>query len=104
MVGHIADVVPSDEYAGRWLVVFDRYAEVDVPDAWKGWRNPVRYEDSAPFDLQGFDYKPMPEPDSSTAAPMIAGVTKGLTIEQAKRGLAATFGVKPELVEITIRG
>jgi hypothetical protein len=27
-----------------------------------------------------------------------------LTLVQAKRGLAATFGVNPEAVEITIRG
>ena len=29
---------------------------------------------------------------------------RGLTIEQAKEGLAKTFGVSPEAVEITIRG
>jgi len=27
-----------------------------------------------------------------------------LTIDEAKKALAATFGVKPEAVEITIRG
>jgi hypothetical protein len=43
MIGQIADVVPTAENDGRWLVTFDRYARIDLPNIWKGWRNPVRY-------------------------------------------------------------
>jgi hypothetical protein len=40
-----------------------------------------------------------PLPSASASAP--AGM---LTIAEAKKALAATFGVKPDAVEITIRG
>ncbi len=48
----------------------------------------------------------MPEPASEAAADAAqpTGRRKGLTIDEAKKGLAATFGVKPDAVEITIRG
>lgn len=103
MVGHVSDVVPSAEYPGRWLVKFDRYALVDVAGVWEGWRNPIRYEADAPFNLEELHYEPMPEPDP-TPAVRPAFTSKGLTIDDAKQGLAITFGVKPEAVEITIRG
>jgi len=41
---------------------------------------------------------PMPPPSGRP------GERKPLTIAEAKKALAATFGVKPEDVEITIRG
>jgi hypothetical protein len=87
-------------------VTFDQYALVGVPDVWKQWRNPVRYEPELPFDFEKLAFLPMPEiADSVTddGAPL-PGASRALTIEEAKRGLAAMFGVKPESVEITIRG
>jgi hypothetical protein len=106
MVGHIADVVPSTETRGRWLVKFDKYVVVDVPGAWKGWRNPVRYGNALPFSVEDLPFEPMPEPTDTVTVGALgsANTSKGLTIDEAKLGLAATFGVPPEAVEITIRG
>jgi hypothetical protein len=45
------------------------------------------------------------KPDSSKeAAPMNGAGVKALTMAEAKKGLALTFNVPPEAVEITIRG
>jgi hypothetical protein len=51
------------------------------------------------------EFEPVPAvttfPRPSAAAPSIP---MKLTIAQAKRALAATFGVTPDAIEITIRG
>ncbi|GAV35785.1 hypothetical protein ROTAS13_03464 [Roseomonas sp. TAS13] len=104
IVGKVSDVVESTDHDGRWLVLFSEYATVNVGDQWEG-RNPVRFytvEDyEGHIDFDALDWKPMPEPQASstTAQPM-----QGMNITQAKAALAATFGVDPSAVEITIRG
>jgi hypothetical protein len=99
---------PGDE--ARWIIVIGEFARINVPDAWDHGRNPVRYTSLADLgiNLQGIAFQPMQEGDERPppaerrvheVAP--AGV---LTIAEAKRQLAVAFGVKPEAVEITIRG
>lgn len=110
LVGRIKDVVLSPfatgEYQGRYLIQFSEYALVNVPEVWKGDRNPVKYADSLeefginPADLE---WQEMPDPEEVEEETEETEPT-GLTIAEAKRGLALTFGVKPEAVEITIRG
>ena len=108
LIGHISDVVPSTELNGRWLVKFDQYARLNIPNFWRGWRNPIRYttlkELSLSLDDMHFD--PMPEiaAEPEGAAPIQANVSGGMTIAEAKKGLAITFGVEPEAVEIIIHG
>lgn len=107
MIGRISDVVPSTEIEGRWLVKFDEYARLDIPNFWQGWRNPVRYTtlEELSFSLSDVSFEPMPE---VVEEPKIKHTSKempvNLTIADAKRALAATFGVKPEAVEIIIHG
>lgn len=103
MVGLISDVVPSTENDGRWLVLFSKYAVVSVEDQWEG-RNPVRFYTVEEYDEINFDeldWMPMPEP---TVRPEAAAAKQGMTIVEAKTALAATFGVDPSAIEITIRG
>lgn len=121
IVGKIKDVVPSEDHEGRWMLLFSEYAlvgdpGVGVPGIWKGDRNPVKYTPTANvgIDFSTLNWKPMPErqeaKDKAEAAPEEVqskasdGMPKGLTMIEAKRGLAATFGVTPEAIEITIRG
>lgn len=104
MVGKVSDVVPSTQTEDRWLVLFSEYALVNVGDQWEG-RNPIRFytvEDyEGHIDFDALDWKPMPEP---SAEPGAARTKKGMTIAEAKAGLAETFGVDPSAIEITIRG
>jgi hypothetical protein len=109
MVGRIADVVPSTDHEGRWLVTFSEYAEIDIPDVWKGGRNPVSYTTLRDLrvSLDGAKFKPMPprgEAPAQAADRTRPWPPATLTIAEARNALAATFGVKPEAVEITIRG
>ncbi len=83
---------------------------MNVPEVWKHWRNPVRYVsiDDLGIDVKALSFQPMPTEAKETkvahdAAPAAASA-KGMTIAEAKKALAVTFGVSPDAVEITIRG
>jgi hypothetical protein len=120
LVGKISDVVPcrptpeNDEVPEkRFLIEFSEFARVDIPDIWTGDRNPVKYRSAQHLgiDFSALKWEPMPQPDSAptmVVATPSAGNSKPivgpLTMAQAKKGLALTFSVPPEAIEITIRG
>jgi hypothetical protein len=68
----------------------------------------VRYTSLAEMgiNLDDLTFQPMPERDDPALAEAlpVASRSAALTIGEAKRQLAMTFGVKPEAIEITIRG
>jgi hypothetical protein len=101
------------------LVRFSEYAEINRPNAWQHWRNPVGYGSLGSFRINPneLDFHPMPTSPSpsdsavqSTSTPPNVTVvrdqlpTAKMTIADAKKALAATFGVDPDAIEITIRG
>jgi hypothetical protein len=113
LIGKVRGVVPSPDHEGRYLIQFSEYAPVKVPDAWKGDRNPIKYVASLKdlgIDPSTLKWEPMPEagerPEPVPAPAPVkpnAGV-QPLTMSEAKKGLALTFGVPPDAIEITIRG
>ena len=98
MVGKIKDVVPSTDHDGRWLILMSEYAVIPPRDTWSG-RNPVAYwseEDYEGLDFSRLEFLPMPDkPEAAKAV--------GLSIEEAKQGLAERFGVPVQAIEVTIR-
>lgn len=114
LVARIKEIVPAQEpkESGRFLIAFSEYAHTDIPNAWKGWRNPVRYTSLEEIGDNGIDpsmleWKPMPEasrPARPTEPAPRGNDAQPLTIAEAKRGLAEAFGVSVDAVEITIRG
>ena len=107
LVGRLKDLVPvkSDGGKTRWILTFSEYAEIDVPDAWAGFRNPIFYSDleSLGIDVSTLKFEPMPEQEPGDEAVMEMDIYP-LTLAEAKVGLALTFGVKPLDIEITVRG
>lgn len=103
LVGRLKDVVRSKEEdcENRWILQFSEYAEIDVADAWPGYRNPVLYTDLEQFGIKAdeLNFQPMPEQE-----PVSEKRVKPLTMTEAKAGLAMTFGVEPSDIEITVRG
>lgn len=107
LIGKIKDVVPSPENAERYLIQFSEFARVSIPNVWKGDRNPVKYAvslDELGIDPSALTFEVMPDTASMMPAAAANEVTGPLTMAQAKQGLALNFGVKPEAIEITIRG
>ena len=119
LVGKVRDVVPcaatpenDESEKNRYLIQFSEFARVNVADVWKGDRNPVRYVPVEEFgiDFSSLKWEAMPElENTSEPAGQVASLKKAsgvqpLTMAEAKKGLALTFNVAPEAVEITIRG
>jgi hypothetical protein len=114
LVGKVSGVHQSIEEKAedRWVIEISDYALVNIPDVWQAWRNPVRYMslDELGIDVATLKFEPMPKKQEeggrddarpAAAAPAAPGV---MTIAEAKKALALTFGVSPDAVEITIRG
>lgn len=109
IVGRNSEIVRSAENPDRWKILFSEYAELDQPDVWGGWRNPVKYSslEELGIGVEDLDFQTMPdryEVDAAKASNPIAMQSVPLTIPEAKKALALTFGVEPEAIEITIRG
>ena len=112
LVGRVRDIIRVDDSAEshRYLIAFGEYAPVDVSNAWKGWRNPVRYSslEDIGVDLAALEWHPMPEGSPRIDQVLESGSARKfdhpMTIAEAKRELAAAFGVGVDAVEITIRG
>ena len=93
----------NDRDQMRYLIQMADYAELEKPGVWRDdVRNPVAYStlDDLQIELRGLKFKPMPAGAGTTES----SEAKQMTIADAKNGLAATFGVSPDDIEITIRG
>jgi hypothetical protein len=119
LVGKISDVVPCEPTPenneapdNRFIIKFSKFARVDVPDIWNN-RYPLKYRSAEDLgiDFSKLEWEPMPEPQSAPApvaetpsAAQPRATVGALTMAEAKKGLALTFNVPPEAIEITIRG
>jgi hypothetical protein len=110
LVGKTKDVIPCPQVPKRYLIQFSEYAIIDVPNMWKGDRNPVIYynagdEAIAEVDFNSLDWQIMPTQQIEPLAQRNPNdfMANPLTLAQAKAGLALTFNVPVDSVEITIR-
>lgn len=133
LIAKISGIAKSEEkgVTDRSIIKISEFAEINVPDAWDGNRNPVAYKHLRDFgihsledldnlswtrlgsritfeniesiEMPGDDYKAA-ELSETPIENSPASVTGELTIDEAKRGLAKKFGVSTEQIEITIRG
>lgn len=106
LVAPITAIEPAPDNPERYIIRFTKYAPVSVPNIWNGQRNPVRYSMLEALEIEPDDlvFQDIPS-NLRKASPSIAeGSVPQLTIEAAKRGLAARFGVSHEAIEIIIRG
>jgi hypothetical protein len=118
LVGKISGVVPSDPTGEndeakdhRYLLEFSEFARVSIPDVWQQDRNPVKYEaiDQIGIDFSSLKWEPMPTRSFATAEveeakQSPASPARPLSLAEARKGLALTFNVSPDAIEITIRG
>ncbi len=92
----------NDRGQARFLIEISEYATLNKPGVWKeDARNPVAYVrlDDVGIDPRRLKFKRLASPTGSRKA-----TAKTMTIAEAKKVLAASLGVRPEDVEITIRG
>jgi hypothetical protein len=117
LIAKIRDVVPSPEgREGRYIVLFDEYAELDKKGMAYMWRNPVRYIDLDDYkiDPNKLTFQKMPpyggasplqqKEEPPPAAPISPRGVEPMDIATAKKALAAFYKVPSSAIEITIRG
>jgi hypothetical protein len=109
LVGVVADLhkqpdSENDRGQPRFLIELSDYDTSIHPKVWEEGRNPVSYKTlkALGIDPRKLEFKPMPIPAPSLKHGGAGGAP--MTIAEAKKALAATFGVSPDDVEITIRG
>lgn len=109
LLGVIADLRVQPDTANsrgqlRYLIEISDYALINIPDAWaKGARNPIAYRTLKDLGIDLRSVKLEPVPKNPASQPHETG-NKRMSIAEAKQALAESFGVRPEDVEITIRG
>lgn len=110
LVGRITNVEKLDNTTNsrgqsRFHIRIAEYAEIRIPEVWrKDLRNPIAYQDlkELGIDLKRLKFQPVPvHLAQSTNA---SGDRGNMTIAEAKKALAATFGVRVEDIEIIIKG
>lgn len=110
LVGAIRDVVSSPEHPNRFVIRFTEFARIAIPDVWKkGSRNPVMYSTLGELGIDDSKLSWESVPQSAikvleTTRATAAAHPASLTIAEAKAGLARSFGISPDQIEITIKG
>lgn len=110
LVGRIAELERLDNTANsrgqsRFRIRIAEYAKINIPELWrKELRNPIAYQGlkELGIDVKRLKFQPISE---HLASPTNASGDRGkMTIAEAKKALAATFGVRAEDIEIIIKG
>ena len=111
MLGRISGLKPhgyDKKGMQRWIIEISEYALSTIPRHGASGATPSntpRLKSSAST-LKKVKFKAMPTPTKVLTPPPPPDRTKtgGLTIAEAKAGLALQFGVPPEAIEILIKG
>ena len=113
LIGKISgvEVNTEDRETNRYIIKFDEYAEISVPDMWQklgGLRNPLHYlEDLERFvDVDALQWK-LVQPGTDGEPPCAASLPhsdRGMDIAEAKKALSVFYRVPVNNIEIVIRG
>jgi hypothetical protein len=83
--------------------MFDQYAELKIPSAWTGSRNPVAYTDlqALKIDLEKLDWKPF-VPTIPRAVRTSPDSERSSLVDRARTMVAEALSVSPDAVKITV--
>ena len=128
MVGKVSNIIKAFEKRDdtRWLIEFDEYAEISIPNFWTGNRNPVIYKntDELGINFEELDFKPIPPRDMdfikkheeetnkfflkdeiNISEEIIAPkVKEGISIADAKKQLSIFYDIEEDNIEIILKG
>lgn len=86
----------------RWIIQFSYYALIDIPNAWGGFQNPVKYIDLEELRIEPTKLKWRVFPSDQDKNKPFRNIPP-LTIDEAKLGISKKLGIDPESIEIVIR-
>jgi hypothetical protein len=103
LIGRVSGIKPAPApESNRFVIVFDSYADLSLPDTWTGDRNPVAYTDLKtlginPDALEWKDFGGLREGSEGTS-----GTTPAAVLDHARMLVANAFSVSPDAVKITV--
>lgn len=103
LIGKVIGTKESGE-AKRLIIQFSEYAEINLPGAWTGNRNPVAYLNIADLEKehQDFSLAELAWQAFPTEKVKEVDTVRPLTIAEAKLGLAKRLEIDPSQIEIRI--
>ena len=131
LVGRISNIARAigTKLNNRWIIEFDEYAEINIPDMWEGWQNPVKYKKTEEIGINydNLEWRKVPPRDNEFIKQHMAmenrffGETGNLSnaentqeeksatpmtlsLEEAKIGLSNKYDVPIENIEIILKG
>ncbi len=106
LLGRISGVEPDNEVGGRFIIRFDEYADIDLPNFWEGWRNPVKYIDLGECGINPdtLTFKPVEHLQRRPPSTATSNEVQAMDMAHAKKALSAFYSVPASSIEITIRG
>jgi hypothetical protein len=103
LIGRISGVkaAPAPEES-RFVIGFDRFALLDIPNAWTNNRNPVAYTslDALGIDPEKLEWKALNSQDEEL--PKETLFKPRIVIDQARTMIARALSIDPEAVKITV--
>jgi hypothetical protein len=108
LIGQISGLKPSvnPEQPSRFVIAFDRYAELDLPNAWrKGHRNPVAYTTLGDLgiDLEKLRWKVPPNNGNATETKSVReDDVPSVLIAKARQMIAQSLSISPSAVKISV--
>jgi len=103
LIGRVNGVKPAPApEEGRFVIGFDRYAELNIANAWTNNRNPVAYTslDALGIDPEKLEWKPFEI--QNEAFPSETSNKPRIVIDQARSMIARALSIDPEAVKITV--
>ncbi len=105
LVGRITGVkaAPPSE-ADRFVIQFDRYANLSIPNAWTNNRNPITYTSlsSLGIDAEKLEWKDFSATKVQTLRTESAVEAPASVIDQARAMIAQALSIRPEAIKITV--
>jgi hypothetical protein len=105
LVGRVSGVKPAPApEQERFVITFDRYAEVSIPNAWTNNRNPIAYTNLGQLNIdpEKLDWKVFSIQQANTHFLEAGPTTAGAVIDQARSMIAGALSISPESVKITV--
>jgi hypothetical protein len=103
LIGRVTGVKAAQAPEGnRFVILFDTYADLSIPNAWTNNRNPVAYTS---LNSLGITYDKLEWKQFKTAELATMGgspSSSGLVISQAREMIANALSISPDAVKITV--
>jgi hypothetical protein len=103
LIGRVSGIKPAPApEQNRFVIMFDQFSELNIPNAWTGSRNPVAYTDlkTLNIDVDKLDWKAFVP--SVQQHRLTSDIDASNVVDRARSMIAQALSVSPDAVKITV--